>query len=98
MQILSLCFGIAGPVVAVVLVLVLERRRWLRRQYARRVIVHTTDDTSIEGTLIATAVDGIVLKAAKLLDAEDTPLGGDVFISSSKTHFIQLVAPGLDGS
>lgn len=91
MTVATLSIAAGSLVVSLFVIVFYERRKWLSRQYSRRVIVHTTQDTSIEGTLLSTTVDGVVLRAAKLLDAEPTELGGDVFVPVAQMHFIQVV-------
>jgi len=76
----------------VLAVVVLERRPLLRRQMSRRVVVHTTESASIEGTLTAYSRDGAVLTAARYLDGDGTDLGGDTFVPAGKLHFIQMVS------
>lgn len=91
MDVAAFCLAAGSLAASVVIVVFYERRKWLGRQQTRRVIVHTTEDTSIEGTLLSTTVDGVVLRAAKLLDAQDTPLGGEVFVPARQMHFVQVV-------
>lgn len=61
---------------------------WLDRMVAERVIVHTSDGTSIEGVIRERGADGVVLTAARLLDGE-VNVGGDVWIPRSKVHMVQ---------
>lgn len=64
------------------------QRGWLRKRRAKRVIVHTSDDQSIEGTVREVSCDGIVLTAALLVDGAHA-LAGDVWIPRSKIVLVQ---------
>lgn len=56
--------------------------------------VHTTDDQTIEGTLVADGTDGLVLTAATLHDADGpVPMAGEVFIPRGRVSFVQVVDP-----
>lgn len=63
---------------------------WLEERTAERLRVHTTEGQSIEGSLIHTASDGIVLAAVRLVDAE-VDLAGDLWIPRPKVLMIQRV-------
>lgn len=69
-----------------------EPTDWLEAVMTKRILVHTKDGISIEGSLVAQMDDGIVLRAAKLIDAPDrtTALLGEVWIPSSNLAFAQL--------
>lgn len=64
---------------------------WLEAVTARRVVVHRAGGESIEGSLTANMVDGLVLRAAKLLhdNGKMTELAGEVFVPRAKVSFIQ---------
>ena len=63
---------------------------WLRAATLRRVIVHTTEDRSFEGLIGLVSPDGLVLRAAKLLEGgRSTSLGGEIFIPRSQVLFVQ---------
>lgn len=69
----------------------LFRRSYLKRKHLERVLVHTRDRTTIEGLLAEVASDGLVLKNAKYLDAEDPPpLHGETFIPHERVGFLQV--------
>lgn len=65
-------------------------RRWLRSKVCFRVIVHTVEDTSIEGILTAEAPDGLVLESAALIGDTRTPLAGQTFIPRAQIHLVQF--------
>lgn len=69
-----------------------ESGGWLESVMTRRITVHTTTDQSIEGSLVATTSDGLVLRAAKLLGSgrESTAMAGEVFIPKTNVAFAQL--------
>jgi hypothetical protein len=69
--------------------------RWLNQRMARRVVVHTSDNQSIEGLLTSVAPDGLVLGAAIYLDsgAEPVQLGGDIWVPRNKVALIQIKEP-----
>lgn len=65
---------------------------WLDSRLTRRVLVHTVDGTSIEGSLIRAAPDGLILAAARYLDdAEPKDLLGETYIPRPRVGFIQHV-------
>ncbi|MCU4184015.1 hypothetical protein K6U06_06560 [Acidiferrimicrobium sp. IK] len=64
---------------------------WLARATSRRLVVHTSDDRSIEGTVASVGADGVVLSAARLLGAKEIDMAGDVWIPRSKVVFVQAV-------
>lgn len=80
---------IAAAVVAGVVIALATQRSWLRGRSGRRVVVHTTTERSIEGTLVVVARDGLVLAGARYLDAE-TELGGDIYVPAERVAWMQL--------
>ena len=66
---------------------------WLGAAERRRLIVHTTDDRSIEGLVASAAVDGLVLSAARLLEKTPVDLAGDVWVPKAKIVFVQAPPP-----
>jgi hypothetical protein len=70
-----------------------ESDGWLESVLSRRIIIHTTTNQSIDGSLVATTSDGLVLRAAKLLgqgSGQATPMAGEVFIPRANVAFAQL--------
>lgn len=61
---------------------------WLAQHLTRRVVVHTTDDLSLEGTLRIQSTDGLVLVAVRMLE-QNVELGGDVWVPRHKIAFVQ---------
>ncbi len=87
-----------APVVIEAVVVEPEPVSWLASVTLRRIIVHTKDDRSIEGLLLEELPDGIVLKAAKLLEEKSTvPLAGDTWIPRHQVSFVQA-APFESGA
>lgn len=68
-----------------------EPGSWLDEVTARRILVHTTDDRSIEGLLLDVYPEEIVLKGAKLLGREAVDLGGEVYLQRSSIALIQMM-------
>ncbi|MDZ7732211.1 MAG: hypothetical protein U5R31_03085 [Acidimicrobiia bacterium] len=66
----------------------LRRGTWLDRVVTARVIVHTTDGSSIEGLVRECAADGLVLGAARLLD-HDVDVSGDLWVPRPKVAMVQ---------
>ncbi|GAA2141532.1 hypothetical protein GCM10009760_25800 [Kitasatospora kazusensis] len=66
--------------------------RWLRRQLASEVVVHTIEEQSIRGWLEEEAPDGLILRAARFLDAGENPvpLAGETFIPRGRVAFVQV--------
>lgn len=66
-------------------------QEWLKRVSARKVLIHQTNDHSIEGLLVGVFDDGILLRSAAMLrsGADATPMGGDVFIPREKVALVQ---------
>lgn len=69
-----------------------DRSSWLDRVMKKRVVIHTKDDQSIEGTLMEQVEDGVILRAAKLLNpaGASTPMAGEVFVPRDNVAFAQL--------
>ncbi len=95
---LLLALGVAVGVVHVATVALARRRSsagrdgWLARVERREIIVHTSDGQSFRGLLDAEEIDGLALRAVKLLgDSGDVPLGGEVFIPRARIEFVQSV-------
>lgn len=65
---------------------------WLESVLKKRIIVHTRQDQSIEGTLMEQTADGIIMRASSLLgsDGKRTPMAGEVFIPRENVAFAQL--------
>lgn len=70
----------------------LQRRSWLARTVTSRVIVHTTEDQSIEGLLVQAGPDGVLLEAPRMTAPEEVDLAGAMWIPGPKVNFIQKVA------
>lgn len=72
-----------------------DRRDWLARSIRRRVIVHTTDDRSVEGVLVAHDRAGVALASAAYLDAGPAPLAlaGDLWLPRDRVRFVQVLTP-----
>lgn len=70
----------------------MRRSRWLKSVTAHKVLVHQTNDASIEGLLVRDWADGITLRSASALKsgADATPLAGEVFIPHEKVALIQF--------
>lgn len=69
--------------------------RWLRRRKAYRVLVHTTEDQSIEGVMVYAAADGLVLRHARYHPADSAPISlhGETWIPREKIAFVQSLHP-----
>lgn len=69
-----------------------EPREWLEAVLTKRIIVHLTNEVTIDGSLVAQYDDGIVLRAAKLMDGspQGTAMAGEVFVPREKVAFAQL--------
>lgn len=64
---------------------------WLESVTARKLIVHTTDDHSMEGLLVHTGPDGLLLDHAKLLGDKPVDLGGRIWIDRDKVLMVQTI-------
>lgn len=62
---------------------------WLEARSGRSVIVHKVDGTSIAGVLIYQGGDGLMLMAARHLDAAAT-LPGETWIPARTVDFVQI--------
>jgi CubicO group peptidase (beta-lactamase class C family) len=78
----------AAVLAAVVLALVWQRS-WLRRRSGERVVVHTTTERSLEGTLVTVAPDGLVLVGARYLD-DEVDLGAEVYVPRARVAWMQV--------
>jgi len=71
-----------------------EPEAWVPRVLKKRILVHLDTDQSLQGVLMEQTTDGLILRAAKLLndDAEGsgTSLAGEVFVPSGRVVFAQL--------
>lgn len=68
------------------------RTRGLKDKLRQRVIVHTTDDHSIQGVLLEEFSDSIVLTHPEYLEAaRPQALGGEVLVLHEKIAWIQVV-------
>lgn len=67
---------------------------WLERVLKKRIVVHLDTDQSIQGVLMERVEDGLILRAAKLLDDDpekgETPLAGETFVPHHRVVFAQL--------
>lgn len=89
MDLLMFFSGFAAGVSFFVAACMLHRHRsWLHRAVAERVVVHTSDDTSIEGLVREHSADGLVLAAARMVD-HDVTLAGEVWVPRRKVVMIQ---------
>ena len=64
---------------------------WLEEKTARRLVVHTTDDRSIEGLLEFVGPDGVTLRAARLMAKPPVDLGGEIWLPRETVAFVQTV-------
>lgn len=67
-----------------------EPAAWFERLVRRRVLLHTTDDESIEGLLDEVTPDGVVLVDATYLGATSARLGGEVYVPRGRIKLVQL--------
>ena len=65
---------------------------WIQGVLRKRITVHTKGGQSLEGSLADTMDDGLVLRAAQLLNDEGapTPMAGEVFVPRDHVAFAQL--------
>lgn len=70
----------------------MPRKSWLKSVTARKMIVHQLNDASIEGLLVGTYQDGLLLRSAALLNSGSTPttMAGEVFIPREQVALIQI--------
>lgn len=66
--------------------------RWFKQALKKKIVVHLVNDQSIEGALMATTRDGVILRAGVLLgaDGKRTQMAGETFIPREKVAFAQL--------
>lgn len=66
--------------------------RWFKRVLKKKIIVHTRDDQSLEGVLMEQTRDGVILRAASLLQAGGgkTSMAGEVFVPRENVALAQL--------
>lgn len=66
-------------------------RSWVKKRLACFVVVHTTDDRTIEGVLETDARDGLVLAGASYVETggNKIALDGQVFVPAEKVSFVQ---------
>jgi hypothetical protein len=71
---------------------------WLHALMATQVIVHTTDDRSIEGLLVMESTKGIILRNAKLLDEgrAPVPMAGETWLPKESIFIVQV--PGTQAA
>jgi hypothetical protein len=67
---------------------------WLDAVTLETVIVHTRDGMSLKGLKSSVYDDSIVLKEARVLEAEglSSLINGEVVIPREQVHFIQIVS------
>jgi hypothetical protein len=64
---------------------------WLNRVMTRRLLIHTNDNRTFDGSLSEVTQDGLILKAATLkANGQDVRLAGEVFVPRSCVSFTQL--------
>lgn len=65
---------------------------WFERVSKKRIVVHLRNDQSIEGVLWEHTLDGVILRAAKLLgnDGKQTPIAGETFVPREQVAFAQI--------
>lgn len=65
---------------------------WLKRVQTRKIIIHSLNDSSIEGLLVRSWHDGVTLRSASLLNSgsDPTPMAGEVFIPREQIALVQL--------
>jgi hypothetical protein len=84
----ALLAGWCATAAVTMVLLEVDRRSWLSRRRARRVLVHTTDNTTIGGLLRRVTRDGLVLAAARLVD-EGVDVAGEVWVPRPRVLMIQ---------
>jgi len=65
---------------------------WIESVLRKRIIVHLQSGQTIEGSLTATMEDGLILRAASLLEpgGQRTPMAGETFVPRENVAFAQL--------
>lgn len=69
-----------------------ENPPWFEASLRERIVLHTKNDQSFEGSLMAATADGVILRAAKLLGparTADRELPGEVFVPRENVAFCQ---------
>lgn len=68
------------------------RHKWLQSALKKRVILHLSNDLSIQGSLFEVMPDGVILRAAEYLNpgAGPTAMAGEVHIGRERIVFAQL--------
>jgi hypothetical protein len=71
----------------------LSRRRYLEQLTAETVVVHTTDDASIRGVLIAVYADVFVLRSAAFLNSDGSKIAidGETLVPAPHVKFLQRI-------
>jgi hypothetical protein len=64
-------------------------RRWTKHRLRNRVFVHTKDDQTIEGVIVAEWADGIQLGDARFHGDKPVPMAGETFVPHTNVAFIQ---------
>ncbi len=68
------------------------RRHWLKRQVLTRVLVHTSDGSTVEGILDVAARDGLVLRSPKFHgDEQEHSLKGTAYVPREQVSFVQVL-------
>ena len=69
-----------------------DTQTWLERVMRKRIVLHTKYDQTFDGTLWEKTADGVILRAANLVedDGRKTPLAGEVWIPREAVAFAQL--------
>jgi hypothetical protein len=88
--------ALSAVIVALVAVIIVSRRpkSWLDRVTGERVLVHTVDSQTIEGSLFAVLSDGVLLKAPRLMEDQPLNIAGEVFIPRAKIAMVQRPGSG----
>jgi len=71
----------------------ISRRPYLKQLTAETVVLHTTDDASIRGVLIAVHSDVYVLRHAAYLnpDGSKVTIDGEVLVPVTRVAFLQRI-------
>lgn len=72
-------------------------RRWLKTKIRKKAIVYTVEGKSLEGWLVDTDREGVVLNDVHLhADTmnQPVPMPGDVFVPRHQIEFVQIVRSG----
>lgn len=69
------------------------RKNWLERVAMRKVMVHLDTDTSVEGFIADTSLDGLLLRSATLHAGNGTPteMAGETWVPRERIVFVQGV-------